>query len=65
MIVTISEDSYELSYGEYDRDSGQPKFILGIDSADGETVSLELTPTQLRKLSLQLESLVDLAMTNF
>lgn len=63
MITTISEDTYELSYGEYVRDSGQTDFILGIDNTDGETVSLELTPTQLRKLSLQIEALVDLAMT--
>lgn len=64
MIATISEDTYELSYGEYDRDSGQTEFILGIDGTDGETVSLELTPTQLHKLSLHLEALADLAMTN-
>lgn len=64
MIATISEDTYELSYGEYVRESGQTEFILGIDSADGETVSLELTPTQLHKLSLHLEALADLAMTN-
>ena len=64
MIATISEDNYELSYGEYTRDSGQLEFILGIDSADGETVSLELTPAQLHKLSLQLEGLADLAMTH-
>ena len=65
MIATFSEDTYELSYGEYVRDdSGQTEFILGIDSADGETVSLALTPTQLHKLSLHLEALADIAVLN-
>ena len=64
MIATISEDTYELSYGVYVLDTGQTEFILGIDSTVGETVSLELTPTQLHKLSLHLEALADLTMTN-
>ena len=64
MIAKISEDNYELSYGEYARESGELEFILGLDSTDGETVSLELTPAQLHKLSLQLEALADLAMTH-